>query len=132
MRVLVCGSRTYPRPDVVRAFVSRLARKYPNAVIIHGAAPGVDTWAGKAAAACGLAVIPFPADWSQGRGAGAIRNRQMLKEGRPDVVVAFHFEDSPGTRDMIAVARRALVPVHVYGPDGREACDAALAHSATG
>jgi hypothetical protein len=38
----------------------------------------------------GIPVRTFPADWERhGRAAGPIRNRQMLEEGKPDLVVAF-------------------------------------------
>ena len=56
----------------------------------------------------------FPADWIRhGRAAGPIRNEQMLREGCPDLVVAFH--DDPGlgrgTADMVRRALAAGVPV---------------------
>ena len=49
----------------------------------------------------------FPADWKTfGKAAGPIRNRKMLDEGLPDVVIAFHedIERSKGTKNMISQA----------------------------
>lgn len=38
----------------------------------------------------GISYQSFPADWNKyGKAAGAIRNSQMLKEGRPDLVLVF-------------------------------------------
>ena len=51
-----------------------------------------------------MLVNPFPAQWSKyGRAAGPLRNTQMLSEGNPDIVLAFHdnIKRSRGTRNMI-------------------------------
>lgn len=59
----------------------------------------------------------FPADWNQyHKAAGPIRNKQMLDEGKPDVVVAFTeipLAESKGTRDMVEQAVEAGVPTFV-------------------
>jgi len=56
--------------------------------------------------------MPFPADWSRhGKSAGPIRNRQMLIEGRPDIVVAF--PGGKGTANMIKQAVEAGVKVEL-------------------
>ena len=52
----------------------------------------------------------FPADWnSYGKAAGPIRNKQMLDEGKPDVVIAF--PGGTGTANMIMQATKAGVKV---------------------
>lgn len=57
-----------------------------------------------------IPVRAFPADWTtHGKAAGPIRNSQMLKEGLPDLVVAFLAPDSRGTANMIAQAEKAGV-----------------------
>jgi hypothetical protein len=79
-------------------------------VIIHGAAPGADTLAGQWAADKGIPVEAFPADWEKhGRAAGPIRNKQMLDDGKPDLVVAF--PGGWGTANMCKQAREAGVRV---------------------
>lgn len=64
-----------------------------------------------------VALIEFPAQWSAwGPKAGYIRNRQMLEEGKPDVVWAFVDKPLPssrGTAMMCKIAREAGVPVNV-------------------
>lgn len=81
--------------------------------MIHGAAPGADRLAGNLAAMMGHNVEAYPADWdTYGRAAGGIRNAQMLREGKPDVVYAFRLPgDSPGTDNMIKQAKAAGLPV---------------------
>ncbi len=87
-------------------------------IIIHGAANGADTIAGMAAKELGLEVMEFPAEWSKhGKRAGPIRNQQMLDEGRPNGVIAFH-EDisrSKGTKHMIKIAKKNNIPVLILG-----------------
>ena len=52
----------------------------------------------------------YPADWdTHGRGAGPIRNKQMLEEGKPDLVIAF--PGGKGTANMIGQAKEAGIPV---------------------
>jgi hypothetical protein len=61
-----------------------------------------------AARILGVEVLPFPAQWKKfGRAAGPIRNRQMLVEGKPDLVIAFHddLKNSDGSKNMLAQAR---------------------------
>lgn len=107
-RVLVCGGRDYADAARVAEVLSGLS----IAVLIHGAAKGADTLAARWAADHAVAVEPYPADWARhSRGAGMVRNRQMLTEGRPDLVVAF--PGGKGTANMVALARKAGVEVMI-------------------
>lgn len=86
-------------------------------VVIEGEARGADTMAREAAEQLGIPVLPFPADWTRfGKAAGPIRNRQMLTEGKPTEVIAFHHDisKSRGTRDMVVQARKHGIPTAVY------------------
>lgn len=86
--------------------------------IIHGMARGADRMGGEYAKVHGIPVLEFPALWNQyGNRAGPIRNAQMLKEGQPDVVVAFRGPNSRGTQNMINQARKAGIPVTVVDID---------------
>ena len=119
MRFIVCGSRDWPDNEAIRRCIEELAQTCPGAVIMHGDAPGADRAAAKAAQSAGLMVEAYPADWQQhGKAAGVLRNSKMLaiglSRGAPLSVLAFHRNNSPGTADMIARARRAHVPVVVY------------------
>lgn len=87
------------------------------AVVIEGEALGADTLAREAAEYFGIEVERYPANWTlYGRAAGPIRNNQMLTEGKPDLVVAFHhdIEHSKGTKNMVKQAKALGIPVKVY------------------
>jgi hypothetical protein len=59
-----------------------------------------------------LPIDKHPADWNAlGNGAGKFRNRKMA--GVADALVAFWDGSSPGTKDMIAVARDKGLAVRV-------------------
>ena len=114
-RALICGSRFFTDIDAIRALVDTFS---PDTVVIHGAAPGADTYAGVCARQAGLEVESYPADWDQyGKAAGTIRNTQMLVEGRPDIVYAFPggpLNETKGTKNMVKQAREAGVEVEVF------------------
>jgi hypothetical protein len=113
MKVLVCGSREYDNWTRVKFELDSLLKK--PTVIIHGAAPGVDTMAGIWARNNDVTEESYPADWeTHGKAAGPIRNQKMLDEGKPNYVIAFVTENSKGTRDMIKKAEKAGVPVIIH------------------
>lgn len=110
LRILVCGGRDYADHNAVTSVLNVLHAERGIAVLIHGAAPGADDLAGEWAHEHGVPVLPFPANWrGYGKGAGPIRNRQMLEEGRPDGVVAF--PGGTGTANMIRQSEAAGVTV---------------------
>lgn len=79
-------------------------------LLIHGAARGADSLADAWALRRGVSRRAFPADWARfGRAAGGLRNTQMLRDGQPELVIAF--PGGTGTRNMIAQARMAKVAV---------------------
>ena len=84
--------------------------------LIHGCAKGADLLAEQAWANLKIEgyVERFPADWvKHGKAAGPIRNKQMLDEGKPDLVIAFLAKDSRGTKNMIEQAEKAGVDVKI-------------------
>lgn len=122
-RVLACGSRDYPRLDVVRL---RILRFGPNAVLIVGGARGPDRVAEEIGRDVGMDVRVFRADWSRyGRSAGYRRNADMVRElmdGPPDdrrLVVAFYDGRSKGTAHTMTTARRNGLDVEIWGDDGQ-------------
>lgn len=102
MRVLVCGGRRFSDYYWLNEVLSDYHVRRGISVVIHGGASGADRLAGRWAQAAGVEVITFSAKWwKYGRAAGPIRNRQMLVEGKPDVVIAF--PGGRGTADMVAL-----------------------------
>jgi len=120
MRVLVCGGRAFADRALLESALDRLFALRPFDVLIEGDARGADRLAGAWAEARGITHLVFKADWdAHGAKAGPIRNQQMLDEGKPDLVVAFHGRS--GTAHMKRIARAAGVAVtEVPGRDARE------------
>lgn len=111
--LLVCGDRNW---QDYAAILKEIKLLLPE-VVIEGEAKGADTWARLAAQELGITVLKFPADWNKyGKSAGPIRNIQMLKEGQPDLVLAFHddVEHSKGTKNMVEISRKAGVAVKIW------------------
>mgnify|MGYP000473452846 CR=1 FL=1 len=140
-RVLVCGSRDFGTkidesgkrqldPEsrsyrmehiILDGLLSDWQSSHPgDFTVIEGEAMGADliaaNWATKMMMQDGHAVEVehYPADWEKyGKGAGPVRNKQMLTEGQPTLVLAFSndFTASRGTNNMIQQATKAGVPV---------------------
>lgn len=99
-------------------------------VLIEGGAPGADSiawWWAESAPTHRYEVdrfqhLHFPAKWHEEDGsfrkwAGPERNQKMLREGRPDLVIAFthDLQQSKGTANMIKISKEAGVPVYIIG-----------------
>src|SRR4051812_36748351 len=109
MRILVCGSRDYNDPRKVVSILMRYQDEKPT--IVHGAARGADACAALACRVLGLEEERHPADWKRyHKAAGPIRNKEMLDTGI-DLVLAFWDGKSSGTKDMMAISRKAGVEV---------------------
>lgn len=108
MRVLVTGGRTYNNRDLVERILDVLNPSY----LVTGDAEGADELAWD-----WVVSQPFPPDadrmyalWDvHGKAAGPIRNKKMLDEGDPDLVLAF--PGGKGTADMVRQAKAAGIPV---------------------
>lgn len=110
MRVLVCGSRHFNDKELMEDVL----KQWDISCVVEGEARGADTLAREYAERHGLDVLPFPALWDKhGRAAGPIRNRQMLVEGKPELVIAFRGPNSRGTQNMIDQAKKAGIEVVV-------------------
>lgn len=112
MKVLIAGSRDYPRLDQVRKYVAEMPEDW---TVISGGARGVDTEAADAAMMRNLGIELHPADWkTYGRRAGVIRNAAMVD--RADLVVVFWDGKSRGSRNTIEHARHMCKPFVVVFP----------------
>lgn len=118
MKVLVCGSRNFLDMAFLSETLQKLHQQTPFTLLIEGEARGADSLARNWALQQGIEVARFPADWKQyGKAAGSIRNKQMLVEGRPELVVGFSYDiaNSRGTANMLAQARKAGIPTLFFG-----------------
>lgn len=78
--------------------------------IIQGGAKGADELAFAWARANSVSEEQYDAEWENfGTMAGPMRNKRMLQEGRPDLVIAF--PGGKGTANMVALARKFGVEV---------------------
>lgn len=114
MRVLVCGGRAFSRETKEWSFIYKeldeVRNLYGLTHLIQGGATGADACARAWAIYNELPFTQYPARWKiHGKGAGYIRNKQMLDEGRPDLVVAF--PGGKGTAMMVDIAVKAGVKV---------------------
>ena|SRR3990167_8122324 len=115
MRVLVCGGRDFDDSYLFWEYMDNLRAEGMDH-IISGGARGADHLAEMYADREEINIDVYPADWEKfGKSAGYIRNKQMLIEGRPDLVIAF--PGGKGTAMMVKLAKEAGVPVkEVMGP----------------
>lgn len=106
MRILFCGGRLFSNQKAI----SDAFDEFQPTLVITGGANGADSIADNVAKWRGIPRIIFPANWKgDGKAAGPIRNARMLKDGMPELVVAF--EGGVGTTDMVAKAKAAGISV---------------------
>jgi len=109
-RVLVCGGRNYRDNVRVNQCLNLLHAAFGITVVIHGRASGADMLGEYWAKANDVPHLAFKPNWeAYGPAAGPMRNKQMLDEGKPDLVIAF--PGGKGTADMVRQARERGVPV---------------------
>lgn len=124
-KVLICGDRNYKDVEAIRSWLSKL-QDWGYDTVIEGEARGADSIARDEAEKMNFNVEKYPALWEEykekypikdfgmkWKSAGTDRNTQMLVEGKPDLVVAFHndIENSKGTKNMVKQARNSGVQV---------------------
>lgn len=110
IRVIICGGRDFKDPGLLYTTMDQLHAEHNFTLVINGGAKGADTigrlWAKSRSIAC----VTIPADWDlYGRSAGPIRNKQIIKEQHPEMVVAF--PGGRGTENMKLLARQYNIPV---------------------
>lgn len=128
-RLLVSGSRNHTDTELIRAVLVCAGRRLGrDTVLVHGAAPGVDSIAAGIWEAWGLPVEAHPADWTRCvpgcpplhrkvrrdgdtwcPTAGHRRNQAMVDAGA-DLMLALPLGPSAGTRDCARRARTAGIP----------------------
>lgn len=108
---LVCGGRDYKdHVTLHNRLIEVMGERGRPYLLIHGAAKGADRLAERWARHMGVHVRAYPAEWKRyGPSAGPIRNKQMLDEGRPNLVIAF--PGGRGTADMVKQAQERGVEV---------------------
>lgn len=110
-KVVVAGGRDFEDYSLLEAKLDYLLVNYlPHVQIVSGKASGADALGERYAAARGLSVAEFPADWkTHGKAAGPIRNREMAKYA--DAVIVFWDGVSRGTKNMRELAQQYQLPL---------------------
>lgn len=113
-RVVIAGSRNFSDyalfSSVVDKCLSRIRNEY-DIIILSGHCSGADMMAERYAKENGYGLEVFPADWSLGRKAGPLRNKQMVDIA--DYAIAFP-SGGRGTQSLINFAHQKGIPTKVY------------------
>ena len=118
--VLICGDRDWKSHLLIKDWLNQLT-KMGFDTLIEGECKGADVIAREEAEKLGYTLLNrdkdttgFPAERSKyHQRAEAVRNAEMIKVGKPDLVVAFHQKhtESGGTQNMINLSRSMNIPV---------------------
>lgn len=115
MKTIIAGSRTINDPSLVEEAVRKSGFKITE--VISGGARGIDRLAEAWARRSNLPVRCFPAEWNRyGKQAGHLRNEQMADDA--EGLIAVWDGRSPGTGQMIKVAKKKGLKVFVLSPKG--------------
>ena len=120
MRTIIAGSRGLTDPDLVRLGVGLCGWEVTE--VVSGGATGIDMLGELWAHTNNIPVRKFPADWSQGKGAGFARNKEMADYA--EALIAIWDGKSRGTNHMVETARekglKVFVMVEEPGPEPLE------------
>lgn len=107
-KFLVCGGREFLNEQFIHGILNsfRAAMEDCEIFMVHGDCPtGADNIAYKWADANGIPNTEhkYRAEWTKyGKSAGFRRNRKMMYEEIPDIVIAF--PGGPGTKNMLEIS----------------------------
>ena len=124
--IIIAGSRNFNDYAVgFNTFKTFVCSKnmHEKPTIICGMARGADMIGYTIAKRHNLPLKEFPADWSIGKQAGYIRNKEMAKyasENGNGVLIAFWDGNSRGTKHMINLAKEYNLEIHVFNFEGEE------------
>jgi hypothetical protein len=116
-RVLITGSRDWESWETIFDALDKLKEAIGDFILVHGGARGADEMSGIWATRNGIQTEVHPADWKKNpRGAGMIRNAEMVKAGA-DMTLAFIKNGSNGATKCAALAEKAGIPVKYFRED---------------
>ncbi len=108
MKLAIIGSREFNDFTLLESYVEKTS----PSMIISGGAKGADTLAEQYAEKHAVELLIFKPDWKQfGRGAGMVRNRQIVDAA--EHIMAFWDGQSKGTKASIDYARKMGKPVSI-------------------
>ncbi|AZE48724.1 hypothetical protein C4K04_3052 [Pseudomonas chlororaphis] len=106
MRVLICAGRHCADVQLCRRVLDAFQRLHEVQVLIHGGSQflgaQIEDWGRE----IGADIVRYPANWQlHGKLAERLRNAFMLRDSRPDLVIALPGGDD--TEELVALARAA-------------------------
>lgn len=110
MIMLVCGGRAYTNKEFLFSELDKIHVRTPLTKLINGGAAGADELATLWAKERKIPFTTYPAWWNlEGKAAGISRNIRMLKQSKPNYVIAF--PGGRGTKHMVRLAQSSGVPI---------------------
>jgi len=111
MKLAIVGGRDFTDYALLQYTVEHYYPLEMISTIISGGARGADSLARRYAEENGITFTEYKPDWKLGRGAGIIRNRQIVTDC--DVLIAFWDGRSRGTISSIEIAHKQRKTVHI-------------------
>lgn len=118
MKTIIAGSRDIIDYETVKAVIAEAqAAGFVITEVVSGRADGVDTLGERWAEENNIPIKKFPADWSIGKSAGAVRNNKMAKYA--DQLILIYDGESRGSTHMLAcaVAKKMKIFKSIYKKD---------------
>lgn len=114
MKVIICGSRTICKYDLIKEAVEKSGFEITE--IVSGGARGVDFIGEVYAFQEKIPLKRFPADWNKhGKSAGFLRNKEMAEYVKPDGgVIALWDGVSAGTKHMLKIAKEMNLKIKLF------------------
>lgn len=102
MKTIIAGSRNIKDADIVEQAIKKSG--FTITEVVSGGARGVDRMGENWAKSQNIKIKQFKPDWSKGRGAGFIANKEMAKYAQAAIVI--WDGESKGTKDIINNAKK--------------------------
>jgi len=109
MNLAVIGGRNFSDFELLSKEIDKLREKYTIEKIISGGAIGADMLGEMYALDHNIPTLIFEPDWSKGKGAGIMRNKDIIDAS--NYVIAFWDGESKGTLNSIKRARSSHKPL---------------------
>lgn len=115
-RVLIAGSREFSDISLFSTYLNKYLAEhtltdYSKIKLVSGGARGVDTLAENFAKVNNIEIQIFKPDWSVGKFAGIVRNKEMSENC--DIALIFWDGKSKGTENMISLLNKKNIPTQI-------------------
>ena len=111
MKTIIAGSRSIFDYNLVCDIINKCPFKHQISEVVSGVCAGVDSLGERWAKENSLPIKQFPANWSLGKKAGPLRNKDMANYA--DALVLIWDGKSKGTKHMIDIAEKNGLAVRI-------------------